>query len=63
PFRLPAGKTVAGMNASLVVDVPVMLVVMWIMTVPALITGRMRRWQGISLLLIYAAFCVFQFIG
>ncbi|MCR4905305.1 MAG: calcium/sodium antiporter [Clostridiales bacterium] len=63
PFELPAGKTVAGMNASLVVDVPVMLIVMWIMTIPALITGRMRRWQGISLLMIYAAFCVFQFIG
>ncbi|MBO6053517.1 MAG: calcium/sodium antiporter, partial [Clostridia bacterium] len=55
PFELPAGKTVAGMNASLVVDVPVMLIVMWIMTIPALITGRMRRWQGISLLMIYAA--------
>ena len=63
PFELPAGKTVGGMNASLVVDVPVMLIVMWIMTIPALITGRMRRWQGISLLVIYAAFCVFQFIG
>ena len=63
PFELPAGKTVAGMNASLVVDVPVMLIVMWIMTIPALITGRMGRWQGISLLMIYAAFCVFQFIG
>lgn len=63
PFELPAGKTVAGMNASLIVDVPVMLVVMWIMTIPALVTGKMRRWQGISLLAIYAAFCVFQFVG
>ncbi len=63
PFSLPAGKTVAGMNASLVVDVPVMLIVMWILTIPALITGKMKRWQGITLLVIYAAFCVFQFIG
>ena len=61
-FSLPAGRTIAGMNASLVVDVPVMIVVMWILTIPALVTGRMRRWQGIALLAVYAAFCVFQFV-
>ena len=63
PFRLPAGKTVAGMNASLVVDVPVMLAVMCILTLPALAAGKMKRWQGILLLAVYAAFCVFQFAG
>ena len=62
PFSIPDGKTVAGMNASLVVDVPLMLIVMWILTIPALATGKMRRWQGIVLLTIYAAFCVFQFV-
>ena len=61
PFALPDGKTVAGINASLVVDAPVMLGVMLILTVPALIRGKMARWQGILLLTIYAAFCVFQF--
>jgi cation:H+ antiporter len=63
PFSIPDGKTVAGMNASLVVDVPLMLVVMWILTIPALAAGKMRRWQGIVLLTVYAAFCVFQFVG
>ncbi len=63
PFSIPDGKTVAGMNASLVVDVPLMLIVMWILTVPALASGKMRRWQGIVLLTVYAAFCVFQFVG
>ena len=61
PFALPDGKTVAGINASLVVDAPVMLGVMLILTVPALIRGKMARWQGILLLTIYAAFCVLQF--
>lgn len=62
PFELPAEKTIAGINASLVVDTPVMLTVMLIMTVPALITGKLKRWQGIVLLAIYAGFCAFQFV-
>ena len=61
PFALPAEKTIAGMNASLAVDSPLMLAVMLIMTVPALIRGKLSRVQGIVLLALYAAFCVFQF--
>ena len=61
PFALPQEKTLAGMNASLIVDIPVMMAVMLILTVPALIRGKLSRVQGISLLAIYAAFCVFQF--
>ena len=61
PFAVPAEKLIGGMNASLVVDIPVMAAVMLIMTVPALIRGKLSRWQGILLLCIYAAFCVFQF--
>lgn len=62
PFSIPQGKTVAGINASLAVDIPVMLAVMALMTVPALIRGRLSRWQGVVLLCVYAAFCVFQFV-
>ncbi|MCQ2477982.1 MAG: calcium/sodium antiporter [Clostridia bacterium] len=61
PFSLPSEKQILGQNASLVVDVPVMFAVMLIMTLPALIKGKLYRTQGILLLLIYAAFCVFQF--
>ena len=35
--------------------------VMLILTVPALVKGRLSRPQGIALLCIYAAFCVVQF--
>ncbi len=63
PFDLPAAKQIAGMNASVVVDLPVMFAVMLIMTLPGLIKGKLYRWQGISLLCIYAAYCVFQFVG
>lgn len=61
PFSLPSEKQILGQNASLVVDVPVMFAVMLIMTLPALIKGKLYRTQGILLLLIYAVFCVFQF--
>ena len=63
PFTLPQGKLAFGMNASLVVDIPLMLSVMLIMTVPALLKGRLYRAQGVLLLLIYASFCLFQFVS
>ncbi|MDY5665635.1 MAG: calcium/sodium antiporter [Blautia sp.] len=61
PFDIPSNKIIAGMNASLVVDVPLMLFVMAFLTLPALKRGKLSRVQGIVLLVIYAAFCVFQF--
>lgn len=61
PFEVPASKLIAGMNASLVLDIPVMFLVMSLMTIPALIRGKLDRAQGIVLLCIYAAFCVIQF--
>ena len=61
PFDIPSSKTIAGMNASLVVDVPLTLFVMAFLTLPALKRGKLSRVQGIVLLVIYAAFCVFQF--
>ena len=61
PFEVPVGKLLFGQNASLVLDIPVMLGVMLLLTVPALTTKKLHRWQGIALLCIYAAFCLFQF--
>ena len=63
PFKVPASKLIGGLNASFVIDIPVMFIVMIIMTIPSLITGKIKRWQGMLLLAIYASFCVFQFIG
>ena len=62
PFAIPANNTIAGINSSLIVDIPVMLAVMLIMTVPTLIRGKLSRWQGFLMLGIYAGFCAFQFI-
>ena len=61
PFDVPVGKLLLGRNASLVLDIPLMLLVMLRLTVPALTKKRLSRWQGITLLCIYAAFCAFQF--
>lgn len=61
PFSIPSEKLIGGMNASLVVDVPLMAAVMLLMTLPILFRGKSHRWQGILLLCIYAAYCVFQF--
>ena len=61
PFTIPQNSMLFGHNASLVLEFPVMFAVMLLLTVPALIKGRLSRPQGIALLCIYAAFCVVQF--
>ncbi len=61
PFDIPQSSFVAGRNASLAVDIPVMFFVMLLMTVPAIVRNKLARVQGILLLGIYAAYCVFQF--
>ncbi|MEE1331584.1 MAG: calcium/sodium antiporter [Gemmiger formicilis] len=61
PFTIPQSATLFGINSSLVLDLPVMLAVMLILTVPTLVKGKLNRAQGILLLAIYAAFCAVQF--
>jgi cation:H+ antiporter len=62
PFDIPAEATFLGNNASLIFDIPIVFIVMGIMTIPTIIKGKLQRWQGISLLAIYAAYCVLQFV-
>ncbi len=61
PFTIPQNSMLFGHNASLVLEFPVMFAVMLLLTVPALVKGKLSRPQGIALLCIYAAFCVVQF--
>lgn len=61
PFQVPQSAIIAGHNASLVLEIPLMIVVMLILTLPALLKGKLSRAQGILLLAIYAAFCAVQF--
>ena len=61
PFDVPQSAVIAGHNASLVLEIPLMIVVMLILTLPAVLKGRLSRTQGILMLAIYAAFCAVQF--
>jgi len=64
PFEVPCENFLlnTGLNMSLVLEIPVMLGVMSLMAIPALVTKKLGRWQGIALLGIYVAFCVCQFV-
>jgi cation:H+ antiporter len=62
PFAVPGESQLMGVPSSLVMDLPVMLGVMLILTVPALIRQKLSRVQGILLLGIYFAFTLLQFI-
>ena len=61
PFTVPQSATIFGMNSSLVLELPVMLAVMVLLTVPALLKGKLSRAQGVALLVLYAVFCGIQF--
>lgn len=61
PFSIPQSSMIAGLNSSLVLEIPLMLFVMGLLTLPALIRGKLSRIQGILLLSVYAVFCIIQF--
>lgn len=62
PFTVPQSNLILGYNSSLILEIPLMLIVMLLMCVPALVKGKLYRSQGILMLVIYAAFCVVQFV-
>ncbi len=60
PFAIPEGSKLFGFNTSQLIELPLMVIVMAIMTLPTIFKGKLRRWQGILLLGIYAAFVLLQ---
>ena len=60
PFVIPDGSKLFGYNTSQLIEIPLMVGVMALMTLPALFKGKLRRWQGVVLLGIYAAFVMLQ---
>ena len=60
PFTVPEGSTIFGQNTSLVMELPLMVGVMALMTLPAVLKKKLYRWQGFTLLGIYVAFVVLQ---
>lgn len=60
PFAIPEGSKLLGYNTSQFFKIPVMVAVMALMTLPALFKGKLRRWQGVTLLGIYVAFVAMQ---
>ena len=60
PFAIPEGSKLLGYNTSQLFEIPLMVAVMALMTLPALFKGKLRRWQGVTLLGIYAAFVTLQ---
>ncbi len=61
PFAVPVEKRIGAYPASFVIDIPLMMLVMGFLTIPAIIRGKLSRIQGIVLLAVYAAFVIFQF--
>lgn len=56
PFTLESAAATA-----MTVDIPLMLGVMVLLTLPALIREKLYRWQGVTLLCAYVAYCAFLF--
>ena len=60
PFAIPEGSKLFGYNTSQLVEIPLMVAVMALMTLPTIKKGKLARWQGVTLLGIYAAFVTMQ---
>ena len=60
PFAIPEGSKLFGYNTSQLIEIPLMVGVMALMTLPAIAKNKLRRWQGVGLLMIYAAFVTLQ---
>ena len=58
---LSLGNVIGANVFNLVLEIPLMIVVMLILTVPALLKGKLSRFQGILMRAIYAACCAIQF--
>lgn len=57
PFDLPVTSELFGIPSSLLIELPVMIAAMLLLTVPTVIRNRGSRVQGILLLALYASFC------
>ncbi|MBQ8289806.1 MAG: calcium/sodium antiporter [Clostridia bacterium] len=62
PFSLPTSTTLLNQNSTLVLDIPLMVGAMLILTIPTILKSRLSRWQGVTLLLLYGAFLTVQLI-
>lgn len=60
PFVIPEGSKLFGYNTSQLIEIPLMVGVMALMTLPTVIKGKLQRWQGVTLLSIYVAFVILQ---
>lgn len=60
PFAVPEGSQIFGQNTSLVMEIPLMVGVMALMTLPAILKKKLYRWQGVGLLGIYVTFVALQ---
>lgn len=60
PFVVPEGSKLFGFNTSQLIEIPLMVCVMALMTLPAVFKGKLARWQGISLLGAYITFVILQ---
>lgn len=60
PFVIPEGSKLFGFNTSQLVELPLMIAVMTILTLPTIIKGKLQRWQGVTLLVTYFCFVLLQ---
>jgi len=61
PFSVPENKELFGINTSLLLDIPLMIIVMAMLTIPSLFKGKLSRYQGVILIVLYTIFCMIQF--
>ena len=61
PYKLPINGTVMNINASMLIDIPLLIIVMTILLLPIFINKKTSRWQGAVLICIYFVYIFFLY--
>lgn len=61
PYALPQNGTIMNINASMLIDIPLMIIVMSLLLIPIFINRKTSRWQGAILISIYFVYMYFLY--
>lgn len=61
PYKLPINGTIMNINATMLIDIPLMILVMSLLLVPIIINKKTSKWQGAILMCIYFLYIYFLY--
>lgn len=61
PYKLPMNGSIMNINATMLIDIPLMILVMSLLLVPIIINKKTSKWQGAILMCVYFLYIYFLY--